>query len=246
MRRLLFNFLLLFLVLNVSAQDKSKMPSLSALKFRCIGPATHSGRIGDLAVNPKNPAQYYVAVASGGVWKTNNAGTTYFPIFDNEASYSIGCITLAPGNENIVWVGTGENNNQRSVAYGDGVYKSEDGGKSWKNMGLKQSEHIGMIQVDPRNHNIVYVAAYGPLWSEGGERGLYKSEDGGNSWKKLFDTDVHTGVSEVHLDPRNPDVVFAVTHQRRRHVFTYLGGGPGSGVHKSEDGGKTWKPAGAK
>jgi photosystem II stability/assembly factor-like uncharacterized protein len=241
MRFLIVSFLLILSVYNTKAQEKAKMPNLSALKFRAIGPASHSGRIGDLAVNPKNPAQYYVAVASGGVWKTNNAGTTYFPIFDNEASYSIGCITLAPGNENIVWVGTGENNNQRSVAYGDGVYKSEDGGKSWKNMGLKNSEHIGMIQVDPRNHNVVYVAAYGPLWSEGGERGLYKTEDGGNSWKKVLETDVHTGVNEVHLDPRNPDVIYAVTHQRRRHVFTYLGGGPGSGVHKSEDGGKTWK-----
>lgn len=228
--------------LPLSAQtEKTKIPNTSALKFRALGPATHSGRVGDLAVNPKNPAQYYVAVASGGVWKTNNAGTTYFPIFDSEGSYSIGCVTLAPSNENIVWVGTGENNNQRSVAYGDGVYKSEDGGKSWKNMGLKLSEHIGMIQVDPRNHNVVYAAAYGPLWSEGGERGLYKSEDAGATWNRVLNIDKHTGVSEVHLDPRNSDVIYAVAHQRRRHVFTYIGGGPGSGVHKSEDGGKTWK-----
>ena len=241
--RLLFIWALTLLAVSpLSAQtEKTKIPNTSALKFRAIGPATHSGRIGDLAVNPKNPAQYYVAVASGGVWKTNNAGTTYFPIFDSEGSYSIGCVTLAPSNENIVWVGTGENNNQRSVAYGDGVYKSEDGGKSWKNMGLKLSEHIGMIQVDPRNHNVVYAAAYGPLWSEGGERGLYKSEDAGATWNRVLNIDEHSGVSEVHLDPRNPDVIYAVAHQRRRHDFTYVGGGPGSGIHKSEDGGKTWK-----
>ena len=231
----------LLISLSLSAQDaKQKMPNLGALKFRSIGPATHSGRIADLAINPKNHAQYYVAVASGGVWKTNNAGTTYSPIFDGEGSYSIGCLRLDPNNEHTLWVGTGENNNQRSVAYGDGIYKSEDGGKSFKNMGLKTSEHIGMIQVDPRNSNVVYAAAYGPLWKEGGERGLYKTVDGGAKWECILKIDEHTGVSEVHLDPRNPDVIYAVSHQRRRHVFTYLGGGPGSGVHKSEDGGKTW------
>jgi photosystem II stability/assembly factor-like uncharacterized protein len=221
--------------------EKQKMPSWGALKFRSVGPATHSGRIADFAVNPKNPAQYYVAVASGGIWKTDNAGTTYYPIFDSYSSYSVGCLRMDPNNENVIWAGTGENNNQRSVAYGDGVYKSMDGGKSWKNMGLKESEHIGMIQVDPRNSNVVYVAAYGPLWSAGGERGLYKTTDGGENWERILEIDEHTGVSEVHLDPRNPDLIYAVSHQRRRHVFTYLGGGPGSGIHKSTDGGKTWK-----
>lgn len=231
----------LFLTTTLFAQDaKPKMPNLGALKFRSMGPATHSGRISDLAVNPKNHAEYYVAVASGGIWKTNNAGTTYTPIFDGEGAYSIGCLRLDPHNEHVLWVGTGENNNQRSVAYGDGIYKSEDGGKSFKNMGLKESEHIGMIQVDPRNAHVVYAAAYGPLWKEGGERGLYKTVDGGDKWAQILKIDEHTGVSEVHLDPRNPDVIYAVAHQRRRHVFTYIGGGPGSGVHKSEDGGKTW------
>jgi photosystem II stability/assembly factor-like uncharacterized protein len=219
---------------------KEKGPNIGALKFRCIGPAFASGRISDIAVNPKKTSEYYVAVASGNLWKTTNAGTTYVPIFENKGSYSIGCVTLAPSNESIVWVGTGENNNQRSVAYGDGVYKSNDGGKSFKNMGLKTSEHIGMIKVHPTNPNIVYVAAYGPLWSEGGERGLYKTEDAGKTWKAVLEIDTHTGVSEVHMDPRNPEVLYAVSHQRRRHVFTYLGGGPGSGIHKSEDGGKSW------
>lgn len=217
-----------------------KSGDLSGLKFRSIGPATTSGRVADLAVNPNNIAQWYVAVASGGVWKTNNNGTTFKPIFDNEASYSIGCVTMDPNNPHTIWVGTGENNNQRSVAYGDGVYKSEDGGASWKNVGLKESEHIGMIKVDPRNSDVVYVAAYGPLWSAGGDRGLYKTTDGGETWSKVLEISEHTGVSEVHLDPRNPDVVYVTAHQRRRHVFTYVSGGPESTIYKSVDGGESF------
>ena len=184
-----------------------------ALKFRCVGPAFTSGRISDIVVNPKKTSEYYVAVASGNVWKTTNAGTTYVPIFEKHGSYSIGCITLAPSNEHIVWVGTGENNNQRSVAYGDGVYKSEDSGKSFKNMGLKNSEHIGMIKVHPTKPDIVFVAAYGPLWSEGGDRGLYKTKDGGKTWKCILEIDKHTGVSEIHMDPRDPKVLYAVSHR---------------------------------
>ncbi|MDH5743050.1 MAG: glycosyl hydrolase, partial [Candidatus Aminicenantes bacterium] len=186
--------------------------SLNALKFRSIGPALTSGRISDFAVNPKKPSEYYVATSSGGVWKTTNAGTTYEPVFDNQGSYSIGCVTVDPYNHNVVWVGTGENNNQRSVGYGDGVYKSIDGGKTWENVGLKTSEHIGMITIDPRDSNVVYVAAYGPLWSAGGERGLYKTTDGGITWEAVLTISEHTGVSEVLLDPRDPDVVYAVAH----------------------------------
>ncbi len=227
---------------NKTTSQKSilEKTSLSGLKFRSIGPALTSGRIADIAVNPKKNSEYYVATASGGVWKTNNSGNTFQPIFDSQGSYSIGCVTMDPNNHNIIWVGTGENNNQRSVAYGDGVYKSEDGGSSWAHMGLKNSEHIGNIIVDPRNSNIVYVAVIGPLWSKGGDRGLYKSEDGGKTWANILNIDDHTGINEVHMDPRNPDILYAASHQRRRHVFTYLGGGPGSGLHKSEDGGKTW------
>ena len=151
---------------------------LSGMKFRSIGPAVTSARIADLAVNPNNINEYYVATASGGVWKTVNAGTTYEPIFNTQGSYSIGCVTIDPNNTNVIWVGSGENNNQRSVAYGDGVYKSEDGGVSWKNMGLKNSEHIGKIIVDPRDSRVVYVAAIGPLWSAGSDRGDYKTTDG--------------------------------------------------------------------
>lgn len=213
---------------------------LSGLKFRSVGPALTSGRIADIAVNPQNFSEYYVAVASGGVWKTTNAGTTYQPIFDHQGSYSIGCVTIDPSNPNTVWVGTGENNNQRSVAYGDGVYRSDDAGMTWKHMGLKNSEHIGKIVVDPRNSNVVYVAAYGPLWSDGGDRGLYKTTDGGKTWNKVITTDDYTGVNDVIIDPRFPDHLYATTHQRRRHVFTYISGGPGSKLMKSMDGGQTW------
>ncbi len=225
-------------------EAKYKSSHFGGLKFRNVGPALTAGRVADIAVNPNNPAEYYIAVASGGVWKTSNAGTTYDPIFDGQGSYSIGCITIDPSNEHVIWVGSGENNNQRSVAYGDGVYKSMDGGKSWKNMGLKSSEHIGRIVVDPNNSNVVYVAAYGPLWSAGGERGLYKTTDGGENWELILEIDEHTGVNEIWMDPRDSQVLYATSHQRRRHVFTYVGGGPGSGIHKSTDGGKTWNKLG--
>jgi photosystem II stability/assembly factor-like uncharacterized protein len=182
-----------------------------------------------------------VAVSSGGVWKTTNAGTTFEPIFNSQGSYSIGCITIDPNNPNIVWVGTGENNNQRSVAYGDGIYKTEDGGKSWTHMGLKNSEHIGRIIIHPDNSEIVYVAAIGPLWNKGGDRGVYKSMDGGKNWEAILTVDEHTGVNDIVMDPRNPDVIYAAAYQRARHVYTYLGGGPGSGIYKTTNGGKDWK-----
>jgi len=213
---------------------------LDALAFRAVGPALTSGRVADLAINPLNPDEWYVAAASGGVWKTTNHGLTFEPLFDDQGSYSIGCITLDPSNSHTVWVGTGENNNQRSVAYGDGVYKSTDGGSSWTNVGLKASEHIGMIAVHPKNSNIVWVAAYGPLWSSGGERGIYKTTDGGTTWRRVLNVSEHTGFNEVHLDPRNPNILFATAHQRRRHVHTYVSGGPESGLWRSEDGGETW------
>ncbi|MEZ4923055.1 MAG: hypothetical protein R2780_07805 [Crocinitomicaceae bacterium] len=224
-------------------ESKSKINSglVSGLSFRCIGPALTAGRVIDIAVNPNNPDQYYLAIASGGVWKTDNHGNSYYPIFDGQGSYSIGCITIDPTNENTIWVGTGENNNQRSVGYGDGVYKSIDGGKSWKNMGLKNSEHISKVIVDPRNSDVVYVAAYGPLWSEGGERGLYKTTDGGENWERIHFISDNTGTCDLIMDPENPDVLYEAVHQRRRHVFTYIGGGEESSVYKSIDGGKTWK-----
>lgn len=228
-------------------QDEStplEKANISGLSFRSIGPAMTSGRIADLAINPNNPDEYYVAAASGGVWKTSNHGITYRPIFDGQGSYSIGCITIDPNNSDVLWVGTGENNNQRSVAYGDGLYKSEDGGRSWNKVGLENSEHIGMIAVDPRNSDVVYVAAYGPVWSAGGDRGLYKTEDGGETWTKILEISEHTGVNEVHLDPRNPDVIYATAHQRRRHVWTYISGGPESAIYKSTNGGADFEKLG--
>jgi len=248
MKRYILLTALLVFFSNAYTQKKKKEKdnsldkiSVNSLQWRSVGPALTSGRISDLAVNPNNPFEYYVAVASGGVWKTSNWGVDYTPIFDSQSSYSIGCVTIDPNNPNVVWVGTGENNNQRSVAYGDGIYKSLDGGKSWKNMGLKNSEHIGNIIIHPENSDIIYVSAYGPLWSKGGDRGIYKSEDGGSTWDKILYIDEHTGFNEIHMDPRNPEVLYAASHQRRRHVYTYVGGGPGSGLHKSSDGGKTWK-----
>ncbi len=226
-------------VLSQNSKDDKEL-SLQGLRFRCVGPALTSGRIIDIAVNPDNPYEYYIAAASGGVWKTTNAGTTFVPIFDHQGAYSIGCVTIDPSNKNIIWVGTGENNNQRSVGYGNGVYKSEDGGKSWKNMGLESSEHIAKIIIDPTDSDIVYVASMGPLWKEGGQRGIFKSTDGGKTWSNILNIDKHTGACDLIMDPRDPNVLYAATQQRRRHVFTYVGGGPGSGVHKTIDGGKTW------
>lgn len=229
-----------------NSEKKSPKPAylnesnFGALQFRNIGPAFASGRIGDFAVNPENPSIYFAVAASGGIWKTENAGTTWQPVFEGYGSYSVGCITMDPSNYNVLWVGTGENNNQRSVGYGDGVYLSEDNGKSWKNMGLKNSEHIGMIKVHPKNSAVVYVAAYGPLWSAGGERGIYKTTDMGKTWERILHVSDNTGFNEIHIDPVNPDVMYATAHQRRRHEWTYISGGPESAIYKTLDGGKTW------
>lgn len=215
--------------------------TFSGLAFRSIGPAFMSGRIGDIAVNPNDHAHWVVAVASGNVWVTRNAGTTWTPVFDDQGSYSIGCVTLDPHNPHVIWVGTGENNSQRSVSFGDGVYRSRDGGKSWENVGLEESEHIGMIAIDPRDSDVVYVAAQGPLWRSGGDRGLYKTTDGGATWERILHISDDTGVNEVHLDPRDPDTLYASTWQRRRHVWTLINGGPESALYKSTDSGKTWR-----
>lgn len=214
--------------------------AVSALKFRGIGPALMSGRILDIAVDPVDRSTWYLATV-GGVWKTENAGTTWQPIFDGYGSYSIGCVAIDPTDRFTIWVGTGENNSQRSVGYGDGVYKSTDGGKSFQKVGLENSEHIGMIAIHPANGDVVYVAAQGPLWKEGGDRGLYQTTDGGKTWAKILEISEHTGVNEVHLDPVDPSIVYASSYQRRRHTWVLINGGPESGLHKSTDGGKTWK-----
>ena len=246
MRRLKLFLLYTFILSIVFGQDKKSENfltklNLGAFKLRSVGPALTSGRVSDFAVHPDKRHEYYIATSSGGVWKTINGGANYTPIFDQQGSYSIGCITMDPNNPYVIWVGTGENNNQRSVGYGDGIYRSKDGGKTWKHMGLKNSEHIAKIIVDPRNSNIVYVASIGPLWSEGGDRGLYKSIDGGKTWESKIKVDEHTGVTDLIMDPNNPDVLYAATYQRRRHVFTWMSGGPGSGLYKSTDSGESWE-----
>ena len=223
--------------------------TFKGLELRGIGPALMSGRISDIAIHPDNSSIWYVGVGSGGVFKTENRGTTWEPIFDDEDSYSIGAITIDPNNPNTIWVGTGENISGRHTAYGSGIYRSRDGGQSWENMGLEESERIGMIRIDPRDSNTIFVAAQGPLWSGGGQRGLYKSTDGGENWRKVLgdglgnddEDDQYTGVSEVLMDPRNPDVMYAVAWQRMRNVAVLMDGGPGTGIHKSEDGGETWR-----
>src|SRR5262249_23445508 len=221
-------------------RDPMSPATFNGLRFRSIGPAFTSGRVIGFAVDPNNPARYYVAAASGGVWKTVNNGTTWTPVFDREGSYSIGCIVLDPKNPLTVWVGTGENNSQRSVSYGNGVYRSDDGGKTWRNVGLKASEHIGRIAIDPKDSNIVYVAAQGPLWGPGGDRGLYKTTDGGKTWKQILKISENTGVTDVVVDPQNPETLYAASYQRRRHMFTLINGGPESAIYKSTDAGATW------
>ncbi len=226
---------------DAAAQDDPfNASTFRGMALREIGPALTSGRVADFAVDPTDHGTYYVATASGGVWKTVNGGTTYEPIFDGEGSYSIGVVEVDPTNPHVVWVGTGENNGQRALGYGDGVYKSVDGGRTWTTVGLEESEHIGKILIHPTDGDVVYVAAQGPNWSAGGDRGLYKTTDGGESWDKILEISENTGVSEVHMDPRDPDVLYASAWQRRRHVWTWISGGPESALYKSTDGGESW------
>ena len=220
---------------------RMKAATFKGLELRGIGPALMSGRIADIAIHPDDQSTWYVAVGSGNVWKTTNAGTTWKPIFDDQGSYSVGCVTIDPSNPEIVWVGSGENVSGRHVGYGDGVYKSLDGGESWKRAGLEKSEHISKIIVDPRDSNVVYVAAQGPLWSEGGERGLYKTTDGGETWGLTLSSGEYTGVTDIVMDPRNPDVIYAATHQRMRNVATLVDGGPESGIYRTSDAGTNWR-----
>ncbi len=224
----------------IAAEKSDEGNPLASIPLRSIGPAITSGRISDFAFYPGQNQEFLVATASGGLWKTDNAGITWTPLFDNEASYSIGVVELDPNDSKTIWVGSGENNAQRSVAYGDGVYKSIDGGASWTNVGLKDSGHISQIWINPEDSAEVLVAAQGPLWSDGGDRGLYKTLDGGKTWNRILEIDQHTGINEFVVDPRNPEVIVASSYQRRRHVWTLINGGPGSGIHKTIDGGKTW------
>lgn len=225
---------------------------LAGLEFRTIGPATMSGRIVDLAVVEADPTTFYVATATGGVWKTTTNGTTFTPVFEREGTHSVGDIALHQVDTSIVWVGTGERANRQSSSWGDGVYKSTDGGTTWTNMGLRDSHHIGRIALHPTDPDVVFVAAMGHLWGPNDERGLYRSTDGGRTWTRVLAVDEHTGVVDVAIDPSDPSVAYAATYQRRRRPYGFHGGGPGSGLWKSTDGGRTWRelteglPAGEK
>ena len=224
---------------GIATAKASEDNPLTDLPMRHIGSALMSGRISDFAFYPDGNQAFITGVSSGGVFRTTNGGTTWEPLFDGEASYAIGVVEIDPNDSDTLWVGTGENNAQRSVAAGDGVYKSVDGGKSWTNMGLKNSGHISQIWINPSDSDEVMVAAQGPLWSDGGDRGLYRTTDGGVTWESLLSIDEHTGINEFVIDPRNPDVIVASSYQRRRHVWVLINGGPGSGIHKSTDRGKT-------
>ena len=213
----------------------------AGLQFRNIGPASMGGRVDDLAVLESNPAVFYVGTASGGLWKTTNSGTTWEVHFDDlDDAVSIGDIAIAPDDANTVWVGTGENNNRQSGSWGNGVYKSIDGGQTWKHMGLRESRHIARIIVDPVDHDVIYVAALGSLYGPGKERGVYKSTDGGLTWNNVLFVDQDTGATELVQDPSNNKVLYAATYQRRRATWGFNGGGPGSAMWKSSDAGRTW------
>jgi photosystem II stability/assembly factor-like uncharacterized protein len=251
MKSIVLSFLSVFLFLplqtleaqkrkNKKTTESTPTVSLEAFNLRNVGPAFLSGRIADIKTHPENESVWYVATGSSGVWKTVNAGTTWTPIFDDQPSYSTGCITLDPSNPDVVWVGTGENVGGRHVAYGDGIYRSDNGGTTWKNMGLKKSEHISEIIVHPDNSDVVWVAVQGPLWTSGGERGLYKTTNGGTSWKRVLGNDQWTGVTDIMIDPRNPQILYAATWDRHRTVAALMGGGPGTALYRSDDGGENW------
>ncbi len=227
---------------NDKAEDQGPLSSgtFKGLELRNIGPAFTSGRIADIEIDQTNPSTWYIGVGSGGVWKTTNAGTSWTPIFDGETSYSVGEVAIDPTNPNVVYVGTGENNGGRHIGFGDGVYRSRDGGKSWENIGLKQSEHISKIIIHPEDPNTIWVASQGPLWSAGGERGVFKTTDGGETWENVLSAGEWTGVTDLVIDPRDPDRLYAATWQHHRTVAAYVGGGPESGLHASTDGGETW------
>ena len=219
-------------------------PQLQSLSFRTIGPANMSGRIVDLAVNERDPYVFYAATATGGVWKTVDNGVTWRPVFEKQATHSVGAIALHPVDTSVIWVGTGERANRQSNSWGDGVYRSVDGGRSWRHMGLRDSKHIGRIALHPSAAQTVYVAAMGHLWGPNEMRGLYKSTDGGQTWRRTLYVDTLTGVVDVAIDPSDPAVMYAATYQRMRKPFGFDGGGPGSGLWKSADGGETWRRLG--
>jgi hypothetical protein len=238
-------FLVFSFFVGAKKEKKAEEPLLSGkvisgLTWRCIGPSNMGGRIDDFAVVESNPSIIYVATASGGVWKTVNNGVTWEPIFDGQSTSTIGDVTVSPSNPDIVWVGTGEQNNRQSSSWGNGVYKSTDAGKTWTNMGLRDSHHIGRIAIHPTNPDIVYVAAVGHLWGPNKERGLFRTTDGGKTWTNTKFIDDNTGFVDVAIDLQSPNTLYAAAYQRQRRTWGFVGGGPGSGLYKTTDGGESW------
>jgi photosystem II stability/assembly factor-like uncharacterized protein len=234
---------LLLLVLpgsaSLAAQEISEA-ALAKAPWRSIGPAVMGGRIDDVAVDERNPSVIYVGAASGGLWKTTNAGTTWEPLFDRQSVSSIGDVALAPSNADIVWVGTGEPNQRQSSTFGDGVYKSTDAGRTWTHMGLRDTQHVGRVIVDPVDPETVYVAALGRLWGPNKERGVFKTSDGGRTWTNTLFVNEDTGFVDMVIDPRDRNVLYAAAYQRRRAPWGFNGGGPGGGIYKTTDAGRTW------
>jgi photosystem II stability/assembly factor-like uncharacterized protein len=231
--------LMIFAATPVVAQDLSD--ATSNLKWREIGPTIMGGRVADIAVLNANPSTFYVGTATGGVWKTTNHGTTFEALFTEMPTSSIGDITLFQANPNVVWVGSGEPQNRQSSPWGNGVYKSTDGGKTWKNMGLTHTHHIARIQIHPSNSDVVYVAAMGHLWGQNAERGVFRTMDGGQTWEKVLYIDEMTGAIDLVMDPSDPHTLFAAMYQRQRTGYGYNGGGPSSGIYRTVDGGNSWQ-----
>ncbi|MEX0892001.1 MAG: hypothetical protein WEB88_07505, partial [Gemmatimonadota bacterium] len=229
-----------------AAQQRSALDAttLATIEARSLGPGLVTGRIADIAIDPRDTNVWYVATAFGGVWKTDNRGLSFEPIFDDGGTHNMCCIVIDPEDSNVLWLGTGENHSQRSAHFGDGLYKSTDAGESWRRVGLASSEHIGAIRIDPRDSDVVYVAAQGPLFSAGGDRGLYRTSDGGATWDRVLFVSDDTGITDVVLDPHDPDVLFAAAYPRRRHVGQALGGSPEGGIFRSPDGGRSWEKLG--
>ncbi len=237
----LIPILLAVLFINLPARAQLPESLLGNLKPRAVGPAAMGGRTVDFAVFESDPAIFYAASASGGLLKTINAGNTWENVFDSQGSVSIGDVAIHPRDYNVIWVGTGEANNRQSSSWGDGIYKSTDGGRTWKYMGLRESRHIGRIVVDPVDSDIVYVAALGRLWGPNRERGVYKTTDGGLNWQQVLTINEDAGACDIAMDPANPKTLYAAAYQRRRSPWGFNGGGPHGGIYKTVDGGRTWR-----